>query len=149
MFFLYSLVLWWYLFYHTNLRFHCMFWISVRDLQHLKRIFTWLVVLIRIFAWLAVKIQLFINWMQLQWLPHWLHTFVWVRHTIKFSITTKFDYTDLDGWMPIQSEWKAVGVFTNAIPTLLHVYTHVHMYVHMRQIMCSVVEQTLTGEYWW
>ena len=58
-----------------------------------------------------------------------------IQKTNYFTITTNFEYADLDNQMPVQSnfsDWKAADVFTDAIPTLL-------LYTHMYQITCSVV----------
>jgi len=69
-----------------NLQFHCTFRHSAHDLQYLMQIFMWLVVLIRILAWLAVKNTAFYKLHTTARLPHWLHTFTWVRHMIKYGI---------------------------------------------------------------
>ena len=77
-FFQYSLVLWWWFIWSP-----CTFRHSARDLQHLIRILVWLVVKNTAFYKLHAAIRL----------PHWIHTFTWVRRMI--IANSKHHFTSL------------------------------------------------------
>ena len=90
---------------HMNLRFHCTFKHSVRDLQYLIRILAGIVVLIRIFVWLAVPDTDSHVTCNLIWILAWLSTdtgfscdLQYVIRTLAWLVVKIQNYMQLQGF---------------------------------------------------